>query len=196
MKEIKEKVRGQSPKIRNPASRLPKEQDVYKRQPLDILFERLEMRNPESIAVKQYAICLLYTSYYKQGPYKIHPMGAEILFLELEKNESGSMYVQVTDAMAESWKVPKAELFKIALENTQNSNQVKFQSMNEAMDEIFSLNAEGDFDTPMHILSNENNQYGATVALYPDVLKEISKQIGSDYYILPSSCLLYTSRCV
>ena len=97
------------------------------------------------------------------------------------------MYVQVTDAMAESWKVPKAELFKIALENTQNSNQVKFQSMNEAMDEIFSLNAEGDFDTPMHILSNENNQYGATVALYPDVLKEISKQIGSDYYILPSS---------
>lgn len=126
-------------------------------------------------------------TYYKQGPYKIHPMGAEILFLELEKNESGNMYVQVTDAMAELWRVPKAELFKTALENTQNSDQVKFQSMNEAMDEIFSLDAEGDFDTPMHILSNENNQYGATVALYPDVLKEISKQIGSDYYILPSS---------
>ena len=38
--------------------------------------------------------------------------------------------------------------------------------------------AEGDFDTPMHVLSNKNNQYGATVALYPDVLKDISKQIG------------------
>ncbi|MHA9737957.1 DUF5688 family protein [Robinsoniella peoriensis] len=130
-------------------------------------------------------------TYYKQGPYKIHPMGAEILFLELGKTESGNMCMQVTDAMAELWRVPKAELFKTALENTQNSDKVKFQSMNEAMDEamdeIFSLNAEGDFDTPMHILSNENNQYGATVALYPDVLKEISKQIGSDYYILPSS---------
>lgn len=132
-------------------------------------------------------------TYYKRGPYKIHPMGAEILFLELEKNESGSMCVQVTDAMAELWRVPKAELFKTALENTQNSDKVKFQSMNEAMNEIVSGDAgeefdvREDFDAPMHVLSNESNLYGATVALYPDVLRHICKQLGSDYYILPSS---------
>ena len=34
-----------------------KEDDEEYQSPLDILFERLEMRNPESIAVKQYAIC-------------------------------------------------------------------------------------------------------------------------------------------
>ena len=33
-----------------------KEDDEEYQSPLDILFERLEMRNPESIAVKQYAI--------------------------------------------------------------------------------------------------------------------------------------------
>lgn len=41
-----------------------KEDDEEYQSPLDILFERLEMRNPESIAVKQYAI-------YKQAAGKL-----------------------------------------------------------------------------------------------------------------------------
>ena len=126
-------------------------------------------------------------AYYKKGPYRIHPMGAEVLYMEVERNESGSMYTQVTNDMAESWKIPKAELFQIALENTQKSDEVKFQSMNEVMSEIMTGNAEEDFDSPMYVLTNKDTQYGATVALYPDVLKQISRQIGSDYYILPSS---------
>ncbi|WP_343082724.1 DUF5688 family protein [Blautia producta] len=126
-------------------------------------------------------------AYYKKGPYRIHPMGAEVLYMEVERNESGSMYTQVTNDMAESWKIPRAELFQIALENTQNSDEVKFQSMNEVMSEIMTGNAEEDFDSPMYVLTNKDTQYGATVALYPDVLKQISRQIGSDYYILPSS---------
>lgn len=132
-------------------------------------------------------------AYYKQGPYRLHPIGAEILYIEVERNESGSMSTRVTNAIAENWGIPKTELFKTALENTQNHDQVKFLSMNEAMNEIVSGDAgedfdvREDFDTPMHVLSNESNQYGATVALYPDVLRQISKQLGSDYYILPSS---------
>ena len=126
-------------------------------------------------------------AYYKKGPYRIHPMGAEVLYMEVERNESGSMYTQVTNDMAESWKIPKAELFQMALENTQKSDEVKFQSMNEVMSEIMTGNAEEDFDSPMYVLTNKDTQYGATVALYPDVLKQISRQIGSDYYILPSS---------
>lgn len=126
-------------------------------------------------------------AYYKKGPYKIHPMGAEVLYVEVERNASGSMCTQVTNAMAESWKMPKAELFQRALENTQNSDEVKFQSMNEVMSEIMTGNAEADFDSPMYVLTNKDTQYGATVALYPDVLKQVSRQIGSDYYILPSS---------
>lgn len=126
-------------------------------------------------------------AYYKLGPYRLHPMGAEVLYVEVERNESGSMCTQVTNAMAESWKMPKEELFKRALENTQNSQKEKFQSMNEVMSEMMTGNAEEDFDSPMYVLSNEDNQYGATVALYPHVLKQVSQQIGSDYYILPSS---------
>ena len=89
--------------------------------------------------------------------------------------------------MAELWKMPKEKLFKIALENTQNSDKVKFQSMNEVISEMMTGNAEEDLASPMYVLSNKDNQYGATVSLYPNVLKQISKQIGSDYYILPSS---------
>ena len=126
-------------------------------------------------------------AYYKMGPYRLHPMGAEVIYVEVEKNGSGIMCMQVTNAMAELWKVPKEELFKTALENTQNNDKVKFQSMNEVISEMMIGNAEEDLNSPMYVLSNKDNQYGATVSLYPNVLKQISKQIGSDYYILPSS---------
>ncbi|GAA0283884.1 hypothetical protein GCM10008922_48020 [Faecalicatena contorta] len=126
-------------------------------------------------------------AYYKMGPYRLHPMGAEVIYVEVEKNGSGKMCMQVTNAMAELWKVPKEELFKTALENTQNNDKVKFQSMNEVISEMMIGNAEEDLNSPMYVLSNKDNQYGATVSLYPNVLKQISKQIGSDYYILPSS---------
>ena len=126
-------------------------------------------------------------AYYKMGPYRLHPMGAEVIYVEVEKNGSGKMCMQVTNAMAELWKVPKEELFKTALENTQNTDKVKFQSMNEVISEMMIGNAEEDLNSPMYVLSNKDNQYGATVSLYPNVLKQISKQIGSDYYILPSS---------
>ena len=126
-------------------------------------------------------------AYYKMGPYRLHPLGAEVIYVEVEKNGSGKMCMQVTNAMAELWKVPKEELFKTALENTQNNDKVKFQSMNEVISEMMIGNAEEDLNSPMYVLSNKDYQYGATVSLYPNVLKQISKQIGSDYYILPSS---------
>lgn len=127
-------------------------------------------------------------AYYKQGPYRIRPMGAEVLYVELERKGEKSLHVHVTNAMAEQWKVPKAELFDTALENTQRSNKVKFRSMDEIIHEMLAgENAEVQEDTPLYVLSNERGEYGATVILYPDVLGQVREQLGDDYYILPSS---------
>lgn len=127
-------------------------------------------------------------AYYKQGPYRIRPMGAEVLYVELERKGEKSLHIHVTNAIAEQWKVPKTELFDTALENTQRSNKVKFCSIDEIIHEMLAgENAEVQEVTPMHVLSNERGEYGATVVLYPDVLGQVRKQLGDDYYILPSS---------
>lgn len=129
-------------------------------------------------------------AYYKQGPYRIRPMGAEVLYVELERQVENSMFAHVTNAMAEQWKVPKTELFDIALENTQSSNKVKFRSMDEIIHEMLAgedAEMQGVTPFPSYVLSNERGEYGATVVLYPNVLGQVREQLRDDYYILPSS---------
>ncbi|SHJ29803.1 DUF5688 family protein [Hespellia stercorisuis] len=128
-------------------------------------------------------------SYYKQGPYKLHPMGAEVLYIDLENQGTERMSIQVKTIMAERWGKPEAELFGTALENTQDHEKVSFCSMNEALQELL---AEEPMvapleESPMYVLSNETRKFGATVLLYPEVAKQIRDKIGKDYYILPSS---------
>ncbi len=40
---------------------------------------------------------------------------------------------------------------------------------------------------PMYVLTNRQKLYGAACMLYPGVLKEFGRQLGQDFYILPSS---------
>lgn len=127
-------------------------------------------------------------AYYSQGPFKMHPMGAVVLFIELQRNEEGVLQTQVTNVMAERWKVPQTTLFETALENTQSQNKAKLDPIMEVVNEIISDKDAGIQETlPMYVLSNERREFGAAVMLYPDVLKQVQNQLGEDYYILPSS---------
>lgn len=127
-------------------------------------------------------------AYYKMGPYRKHPMGVEVLYIELERNQEGSMHIHVTNTIAEQWMIPKTELLNTALKNTQSNLKAKFSSMDEVINEIMSDEGiEIQETSPMYVLSNEAKEYGATVMLYPDVLKQVRSQLGEDFYILPSS---------
>ena len=47
--------------------------------------------------------------------------------------------------------------------------------------------------SPLYLLTNTNRAYGAIYMAVPDVLKQIGKDMGTDFYILPSSiheCLI------
>lgn len=118
-------------------------------------------------------------AFYKQGPYRLHPLGAQVLYIELEKRREGSMHIHVTNVMAEQWKVPEGELLDIGLQNTQSSHKVKICSLNS-----LTPDAEG---VPLYYLGNDAHEFGATVALFPDVLMQLQEQLGGDYYILPAS---------
>lgn len=126
--------------------------------------------------------------YYKQGPYRRQTLGVEILYIELERRQEKSMTVQVTNSMVHNWGIPAQELFRTALENSQNHDKVLFCSMEEMLKDVFPVSpAEKSGPSPMYVLTNERKEYGATAAIYPNVLKQVREQLGKDYYILPSS---------
>ncbi|MEF9939148.1 MAG: DUF5688 family protein [Clostridium sp.] len=126
--------------------------------------------------------------FYKQGPYRMQPLGAEVLYAELQRSEEGSLSVHLTNAIAENWGIPKQELFAAALEHTQEHNKVSFVPMGDIIRELLTdEKVEEETEGYMYVLTNERREHGAIVTSYPGVLEQVREQLGGDFYILPSS---------
>ena len=94
---------------------------------------------------------------------------------------------------------------KCAAENTRRLFPPVVRSMNDIMREMFARDgmpqeiadmmiAEIPPEQTMWVISNEKGINGAASMLYENELHELAESLESDLYILPSSCLLYTSR--
>ena len=68
-------------------------------------------------------------AYLEEGPYRVHPMGAEILYAELEKTGEGRMGFHVTHEHLADWGISEQEAFDTALENSQREDPIWFQSL-------------------------------------------------------------------
>lgn len=102
---------------------------------------------------------------------------------------------RVTEPLLAHMQLTKEEALKIAKSNTARS--AKFESMDAIMAGI--LTDEGmdkemaeamimeQGTTPLWVLSNENRIDGAALIACPEVLKAVHKEMGEDFYILPSS---------
>lgn len=101
---------------------------------------------------------------------------------------------KITEPLLAQLRLTKEEAFKIAKTNTARS--AKFESMDTVMKNMMVDDgmdrelAEMMFpkqSTPLSVLSNESGIEGAAVIACPEVLKAVQKEIGEDFYILPSS---------
>ena len=129
-------------------------------------------------------------AYLEEGPYQVHPMGAEIVYVELQRTKEGAMGMHVTHQNLREWGVSTSEIFEAALENSQREESVSFRSMTAEVASILGTEApeEGTLNKKeLHVLSNQSRDHGAAVLLYPGVLEEVHRKMEGDYYILPSS---------
>lgn len=101
---------------------------------------------------------------------------------------------KITEPLLAHLQLTKEEALKIAKSNTARS--AKFESMDTVMKNIMMADgmdrelAEMMFPaqaTPLSVLTNESGIDGAAVIACPEVLKAVHKEIGEDFYILPSS---------
>ena len=98
---------------------------------------------------------------------------------------------KVTEPLLAYLQLTKEEALKIAKTNT--GRNAKFERLDaimsemlteKEMDEVMPIEGEA---IPLHVLTNENGIDGAGVIACPEVLKIVEKQIGEEFYILPSS---------
>lgn len=132
------------------------------------------------------------------GPYKMHPVGAEVVYAELARNRDGTCGMHVTHELLEQWGVPEQEVFEAAMENSQKEEGVRFVSLSSVTNETFrevmggTLGLKTPEEEPidkdeLYVLTNRFRNNGAAVLLYPGVLEDVHEKLGGDYYILPSS---------
>lgn len=116
----------------------------------------------------------------------------------LETGEDGIGSITIRNEHMAQWGVTVDDLHEMAVKNTKEILPVTVQTMTEVMREMFGADgmpdevAEAMFeDMPlnrqMFIISNKSKVNGAASMFYEDVLSDLSKKIGSDLYILPSS---------
>ena len=106
--------------------------------------------------------------------------------------ERGSIVVD--SSIAQMWGVNTETLYKTACTNTSLLFSPDFFSMGEFLQNAgIELPSDSKDDvfcsgTPLlYVLTTNEKMYGASVILYPGVLKRIADELGNDLYILPSS---------
>ena len=127
----------------------------------------------------------------EEVPYQVHPMGVVTVYAKFKEKKDGIvMGMHITHLIRDVWGISEAELFKTALENSQEKDCVQFHPLEEELGKVMerkSTENEAADPNTLYILSNQSKQFGASVLLYPGVLESVHKRLGGDYYILPSS---------
>lgn len=142
--------------------------------------------------------------YLEDKIYDVKKDMALVYFILLEKAESNLQTCAIHQGMLDSYGVSKNEISELAMENTQRLFPPTIKSMEDVLNEMILPDCQADHksfeqslcemsqtgvgDIPcMLILSNEDCINGATSMFYPDILETITKELGTDVYVLPSS---------
>lgn len=115
---------------------------------------------------------------------------AVIYHVSLVKEEPNLSGIKINQPMLRRWGIEEKELYQTALTNMVNQKPFVIRDMfqtliglDPAPGQIPEDIKEGTF----HMLSNEVMINGASVLLYPDLLKKIGDRFESNYFIIPSS---------
>lgn len=118
----------------------------------------------------------------------------------LRQDENGIGTVRITNTLMKQWGIDAKKLFELARENTQRLFPSKICGMFSMMADILMESAPDspqqealmellerqDYNEP-YVVTNTAGINGAAVILYQDVLESVARELGGDFYILPSS---------
>jgi hypothetical protein len=120
---------------------------------------------------------------------------AILFYVLLDRTENGERTAVITNKELTAWGTTKEELLQLARQNTPRLYMAEVNSLNDVMKSFVKDKKSKDFfdefigeeESSLYVLSNRHNVKGAAVILYDSLLKEMSKVLGHDLLILPSS---------
>ena len=122
---------------------------------------------------------------------------AVVPYVLLSEDGDGMYSFNVTKQIANVWKLDASRLCEIAIDNITNSQDWTVGDMKNVMleliahssatvDELHDYDMES-IDAKMLVVTNRKAIDGASVILCNDVIKEIQRQVGEDFVVIPSS---------
>lgn len=119
-------------------------------------------------------------------PYLPYLNLAIVFYCLLADRGLGQMTVLVRNSHVKLWGVGASQLYRDAVCNSLRLLPAVFLPMEEILAEEGAVEEEG-LHAPMYVLTNRSRSLGAACLLYEDTLKRCSRQLGGDFYVLPSS---------
>ena len=108
---------------------------------------------------------------------------------------SGEFRAVITNSLLESLDISKEELFDRALADSVSNDRATLYRISDIVCGS-SESSENLLDAPgtdiplppsLYVLSNEDSFWGAAALFYPGMLSRLTKLMGGDFYVLPSS---------
>lgn len=121
---------------------------------------------------------------------------AVVFYFLVDNDENGIASIRITNGVMTKWGTDLKELYTLASSNSKRIFEEKVMPIS-AMLEGYNINLkemgfqdiecdQDDIYEP-YVVTNNVGINGATVILYPDMLREIAAKVGGDFYMLPSS---------
>ncbi|MCR5272248.1 MAG: DUF5688 family protein [Lachnospiraceae bacterium] len=102
------------------------------------------------------------------------------------KHENCEGYVLISSYMLNMWNITEEELREQAIKNTPLLRPHSFRNILEVLG-IPAFEDTEDDKPKMYILTNKSGIHGASAMLYSNVLRDISDELQSNLFIIPSS---------
>ncbi len=106
-------------------------------------------------------------------------------YIRFKISGEDSIIMTINYKIMDSWGITEKQLKDIAWCNTKNAYPPICKPLKQVLLEL-GLKAEEGNDN-IYIITNMLKDFGAVVIGYPGFLSEVSKKLGGDFYILPSS---------
>lgn len=112
---------------------------------------------------------------------------ALVCYCSILHDTFGSATILVRWGNLKLWGVDERALFDLAVENTRRILTPQIRDMDQIMSEEDGELHRKEGQMHMYVLTNNRKLFGAVCILYPEVLRQFSRQISKNFYILPSS---------
>lgn len=118
---------------------------------------------------------------------------AVCFYVKAFKDRNGMGTILVKNQHMNFWGVSTEDIYHVAMENMHKDNS-NISSMKDVLKGFMPAISENEIDEEalqatqdMFVLTNAEKQFGAAYIILPEIQKSISKILGGDFFIIPSS---------